>query len=528
MAEPANNFTPRAQQVLALARKEADRFHHNYVGTEHLLLGLIALPQGVAVSVFKKLGLDLETLRTSVEAHVGTGPEIKPVGNIPYTPRVRKVLALAQKEARMLGHSYIGTEHFLLGLLLEGDGVGARVLKSFGVEIDRCRTEILAELAPGKTGVAAERFTWKAEMPAVKAGRPAANPILQKIPYPPSIARRFWVGLRYIFLGPTTGDWVSRRTQSLGGGPYNFTPRAQQVLALARKEADRLHHNYVGTEHLLLGLLWLGQGVAVNALQQAGLTMDNVRNAVEKEVGAGPVEKPAGNIPYTPRVKEILAWAQKEAKTLQHSYVGTEHLLLALLREGEGVATRVFQSFNVNGEKLRQVILAELGPETPGRIRTLDEDADPVRALRGPPATPRIFYSPKASMALARARREADWLRHDSIGTEHVLLALLSQDEWVAGILAGLGADSAKIRAAVQQQIVSGMENAPKETLTYTPKLIQALNLAQAEANDLKHPRVEPRHLLLGLIKEGDGIAARVLTGLGIDYNVLRERCAGL
>lgn len=150
--EPMNNFTPRAQQVLALARKEADRFHHNYVGTEHLLLGLINLGQGVAVNVLQKMGLDLQTVRTAVEKQVGTGPESKPSGNIPYTPRVKKVLALAGKEAKALNHSYVGTEHILLGLLREGEGVAARVLKSLDVDIERCRNEILAELDPNFSG----------------------------------------------------------------------------------------------------------------------------------------------------------------------------------------------------------------------------------------------------------------------------------------------------------------------------------------------------------------------------------------
>ena len=156
--EPMNNFTPRAQQVLALARKEADRFHHNYVGTEHLLLGLINLGQGVAVNVLQKMDLDLQTVRAAVEKQVGTGPESKPSGNIPYTPRVKKVLALAGKEAKALNHSYVGTEHILLGLLREGEGVAARVLKSLDVDIERCRNEILAELDPnfsGETGEAA-------------------------------------------------------------------------------------------------------------------------------------------------------------------------------------------------------------------------------------------------------------------------------------------------------------------------------------------------------------------------------------
>jgi ATP-dependent Clp protease ATP-binding subunit ClpC len=143
-----NNFTPRAQQVLALARKEADRFNHAYVGTEHLLLGLIKLGQGVAVNVLERMGLDLETVRMEVEKEVGSGPPQKSSGNIPYTPRVKKVLALANKEAKALNHSYVGTEHLLLGLLREGEGVAARVLKRLEIDIQRTRNEILAEIDP--------------------------------------------------------------------------------------------------------------------------------------------------------------------------------------------------------------------------------------------------------------------------------------------------------------------------------------------------------------------------------------------
>ena len=146
--ETMSNFTPRAQQVLALARKEADRFNHNFVGTEHLLLGLIKLGQGVAVNVLQKMGLDLETVRMEVEKQVGTGPDQKMIGNIPYTPRVKKVLALAAKEAKALNHTYVGTEHILLGLLREGDGVAARVLKNLDVDIEQTRQEILKELDP--------------------------------------------------------------------------------------------------------------------------------------------------------------------------------------------------------------------------------------------------------------------------------------------------------------------------------------------------------------------------------------------
>lgn len=131
-----------------MARKEADRFNHAYVGTEHLLLGLIKLGQGVAVNVLERMGLELETVRMEVEKEVGSGPPQKTAGNIPYTPRVKKVLALANKEAKALNHSYVGTEHLLLGLLREGEGVAARVLKRLDVDIQRTRNEILAEIDP--------------------------------------------------------------------------------------------------------------------------------------------------------------------------------------------------------------------------------------------------------------------------------------------------------------------------------------------------------------------------------------------
>lgn len=151
--EPLKHLTPRAQQVLALSRLEADRFNHNFVGTEHLLLGLIRLGQGTAVNVLTRMGLDLEAVRTQVEGQVGTGPDQKAAGNIPYTPRVRKVLDLAATEAKALSHTYVGTEHILLGILREGDGVAARVLRNLGVDTELTRQNVLREVDPNyKTG----------------------------------------------------------------------------------------------------------------------------------------------------------------------------------------------------------------------------------------------------------------------------------------------------------------------------------------------------------------------------------------
>jgi ATP-dependent Clp protease ATP-binding subunit ClpA len=146
--EPFNNFTPRAQQILALARREADRFHHAFLGTEHLLLGLIVLGQGTGLAVLRNMGVSLDTLRMEVEKQIGRGPDRKAVGNVPYTPRVKKVLRLAAQEAKSLHHTYVGTEHILLGLLREDDGVAARVLKGPGLNLEEVRQNILKELDP--------------------------------------------------------------------------------------------------------------------------------------------------------------------------------------------------------------------------------------------------------------------------------------------------------------------------------------------------------------------------------------------
>ncbi len=195
--EAMSNFTPRAQQVLALARKEADRFNHNFVGTEHLLLGLIKLGQGVAVNVLQKLGLELENVRLEVEKQVGTGPDQKLIGNIPYTPRVKKVLSLAAKEAKNLNHTYVGTEHILLGLLREGDGVAAKVLKNLDVDIEQTRQEILRELDPNFSGSEepageAEKGDHKSETktPALKAFGRDLTEIASKGEMDPVIGRK--------------------------------------------------------------------------------------------------------------------------------------------------------------------------------------------------------------------------------------------------------------------------------------------------------------------------------------------------
>ena len=142
------HFTPRAQQVLTLARKEAARLKHNYIGTEHILLGIIRLGQGVAVNVLRKMGVNLENVSAEISKLVGSDEfATDETAELQHTQRVKKVLALASNEALHLNHNYIGTEHILLGLLREGDGVAATVLRKLGINIDACRKQFFPKEA---------------------------------------------------------------------------------------------------------------------------------------------------------------------------------------------------------------------------------------------------------------------------------------------------------------------------------------------------------------------------------------------
>jgi hypothetical protein len=140
-----STFTPSARQALELARTEAPRLRHNFIGTEHVLLGLLALENGVVPNILKRMSVDREGLRKQVEMWVSIFPSSKMAGNLPYTPRVKQALLLAAREAGTCNHAGVGAEHIFLGLLLEGDGVAARVLKNLGVNIQTARAEILRE-----------------------------------------------------------------------------------------------------------------------------------------------------------------------------------------------------------------------------------------------------------------------------------------------------------------------------------------------------------------------------------------------
>ncbi len=154
-------FTDKARRAVVLAQEEARTLDHNYIGTEHLLLGLLREEDGVAARALGSLGVSLEAVRRDVEAIIGRG-EAVPKGHIPFTPRAKKVLELALREALQLGHNYIGTEHILLGLVREGEGVAAQVLQKLGADLNRVRQTVV-QLLSGYAGTEAASGGWSVE-----------------------------------------------------------------------------------------------------------------------------------------------------------------------------------------------------------------------------------------------------------------------------------------------------------------------------------------------------------------------------
>src|SRR5213075_1474216 len=146
MADRFDKFTERARRVLTLAQEEAQRFNHNYIGTEHILLGLVREGDGVAARVLNNLGAELHKVRSAVEFIIGRGDRMV-MGEIGLTPRGKRVIELAVDEARRLDHHYIGAEHLLLGLIREGEGIAAGVLESLGVSLEKVRDEVLKVLS---------------------------------------------------------------------------------------------------------------------------------------------------------------------------------------------------------------------------------------------------------------------------------------------------------------------------------------------------------------------------------------------
>ena len=195
---------------------------------------------------------------------------------------------------------------------------------------------------------------------------------------------------------------------------YNFTDRVRKVLQLAREEAHRLGHEYVGTEHILLGIIREGDGVAAAVLTNLNVDLEEISGRIEETVKKGKAAVPAGpDLPYTSRAKKVLEFSMSEARELNDKYVGTEHLLLGVLREEKGIVALVLTEAGVTLEAARSEVVRMLRTEMPEASATT------------PPATPPVPYTPDARGSLQLALQEARDLKAASLGPELLLLGVL-------------------------------------------------------------------------------------------------------
>jgi ATP-dependent Clp protease ATP-binding subunit ClpC len=220
-----------------------------------------------------------------------------------------------------------------------------------------------------------------------------------------------------------------------------FTDRARRVVVLAQEEARMLNHNYIGTEHILLGLVREGQGIACEALESLGVSLEAVRSQVEEIIGQGQAA-PTGHIPFTPRAKKVLELSLREALSLGHTYIGTEHILLGVIREGEGVGAQVLQRLGANLNRVRQVVTQLLAGHTGAGEPPEGFERDVPGASFRIPAGPSKELSPRARNSLELAVAVAAWLGHDAVEPTDLLWGLLRVESAdVADLLGELGLD---------------------------------------------------------------------------------------
>jgi ATP-dependent Clp protease ATP-binding subunit ClpA len=240
-----------------------------------------------------------------------------------------------------------------------------------------------------------------------------------------------------------------------------FTNKARHVIVLAQEEARRLNHNYIGTEHILLGLVAESQGLASRALSGFGVTLDGTRDEVEAIIHRG-VKQPSGHIPFTPRAKKTLELSLREALALHHNYIGTEHILLGVIREGDGVGAQILRQ---HGDLLAiRAAVLDMASVTPvqlstGRrwLRRRAADGD-----EGQPAEQStLSATPAADTTLSEATRLAGL---QPVGSHHLILAALTDpDTAAARALVALGIDLAEAREALRTVDVTGTTDEPPE-----------------------------------------------------------------
>jgi len=311
---------------------------------------------------------------------------------------------------------------------------------------------------------------------------------------------------------------------------YNFTERVRKVLAMAREEAARLRHEYVGTEHILLGLIREGEGVAATVLQNLSVELDDIQRKIEEIVKTGKAGQTTGpDLPYTSRAKKVLELAMSEAREMNHKYVGTEHLLLGIIREEKGIAAQVLREFGVTTDIAREEVLRVLGTASGAEL----EEARPRRrqpARRIDPTTASAIagipvYAARLGSVITAARDVAIRQKSAQITSVHAAIALLEHGEGAANAaLAYFDFSPADALAALYRLTPAGAKDVdPEDVVTMTDELMAVLESLNAG----KYPGTAfapgTQHLLLGILHTSPDVAA-VFAEQSLTEESVRER----
>jgi ATP-dependent Clp protease ATP-binding subunit ClpA len=311
---------------------------------------------------------------------------------------------------------------------------------------------------------------------------------------------------------------------------FNFTDRVRRVLAAAREAAIGLQHEYVGTEHLLLAVAGEGEGVASVVLQNLGARPDDIVTRVHQIVQRGSGHRPLGpDLPYTSRAKKVLELSMAEARLFNHTYVGTEHLLLGIIAEQKGIAAQVLHEMGITLEKARAETRAILGakpaPSGPPDTLVAHAAAPGYARSRSPYGVALVDdFTGRARDALRAAYAEAHSRDHGSVELSHVLLALASRDDGMAAVLLDQVVGSRKrVVEALVERLPDKEEHTERKPLQLSQDTQQALDNALLEASKDGHRRAGTQHLLLAVLDALPLALAAACAQIGLSAKAARN-----
>ena len=548
-------LTPGVKRVIDLAYREArGNFGSETTGTEHLLLGLLAEEEGLAGGILKGKGLGIEDARRAAGAiqaeEIEAGRRVpsklaaSPPASQPkeferFDEGASIAFSAAKAMARASGAEFMGGEHLLRGILVDGGGAGVRLLKSLGVDPWRLGRELKSRMRRAEPGTE-----------AIGGLLPSARRAIDLAHVEASDLGHERVGTEHLMLGlirETEGiagqalaqwdiDLARARlaVQSMGAerddpsrnasrAPevkksemwQRFTEQARKVVFYAQEETQKFGEGYVSTEHLSLGLVRESDGAATRVLEKLGVSLNRVRVEVEKQLPRGDA-RPSQDMTLTPRAKRVIDLAYEEARELNNSYIGTEHLLLGLVREGDGLAARVLAKLGVELERARREVMALQDQEGGGAKDPTERKPSP------PPPDPWARFRDDARKAFVVAETEALGRGQSFRSPEHLLLGLLAEPESPAcRALLALDVDLDRLREATESRC--RVAPAREGEAPLSPAGGQAFTLAYKEQAMLGDERTGTEHVLLGLLREPDGVAGRILEEFGVSLTGLRE-----